>query len=178
MKRLDRANSQAAARVLSLWWRHGKERFALARIFTRGLSTVRRWASELLPNWVANLDVTTDLAQETLQVHLRRSVLDRIREHERAHSTRGAARSAGVEVANGVEPVPLEALIGAQAATHYCAALGRIVAAEREAVVARLELGYNYEQIALILDQPSATAARAAVARSLGHLAMEMDRET
>ena len=60
---------------------------------------------------------------------------------------------------------------------RYYAALGRIAAEDREAIVARLELGYNYEQIALILGHPSADAARAVVARSLGDLATEMDRE-
>ena len=90
---------------------------------------------------------------------------------------RHPARRAEVEVTDAGESIPLEALIGVEGAMRYYAALGRIAAEDREAIVARLELGYNYEQIALILGHPSADAARAVVARSLGDLATEMDRE-
>ena len=45
---------------------------------------------------------------------------------------------------------------------------------ERALVVARVELGYSYEQIAVALDKPSADAARMAVGRALVKLAERM----
>ena len=46
--------------------------------------------------------------------------------------------------------------------------------ADRTAIVASIELGYTYDQIALVLDKPSAEAARLAVRRALVRLGKEM----
>jgi RNA polymerase sigma-70 factor (ECF subfamily) len=54
--------------------------------------------------------------------------------------------------------------------------LARLPDETRAAVVARVELGLSYAEIAGILDKPSANAARMAVARALVQLAREMDR--
>jgi len=47
---------------------------------------------------------------------------------------------------------------------------------EREAIVARLELGLTYGEIAQSLGKPSPDAARMAVGRALVRLAREMGR--
>ena len=44
----------------------------------------------------------------------------------------------------------------------------------REAVIARVEMGLGYAEIARHLDKPSADAARMAVSRALVRLAREM----
>ncbi|PYQ57371.1 MAG: hypothetical protein DMF53_22880 [Acidobacteria bacterium] len=45
---------------------------------------------------------------------------------------------------------------------------------DREVILARLELGLSYQQIAQSLGRPSADAARVAVSRALLRLAREM----
>ena len=47
-------------------------------------------------------------------------------------------------------------------------------AADREAVIGRIELGYSYEELAVALDKPTAAAARMAVTRAVKRLAGEM----
>ena len=61
---------------------------------------------------------------------------------------------------------PLEAAIAQETLDEYDAALNRLKPDEREAVVARIELGLSYAEIAEMLDKPSANAARMAVVRS------------
>src|SRR5262245_33323103 len=146
------------------------EPFAIRAILSRQLFKLWRWANDWLPSWAVDPDATSDSVQETLQAFLRRSVRDRIGQKGTPESIGGSARREDADVADASEPASLEALIGVDGVRSYDAALGRMLAEEAEAVVARLELGYNYEQIALILGLSSAGAARAAVARSLGHL--------
>jgi RNA polymerase sigma-70 factor (ECF subfamily) len=68
----------------------------------------------------------------------------------------------------------LEAAIGAEAVEHYEAALQRLRGEERELIVARIELGLTYSELAGALGKPSADAARMAVGRALVRLAEEM----
>ena len=176
MKRLDRANPQEPARVPLLRRVRGAQQFPIDDLVSRQLPKLRRWVSNWLPSGI-NPDATTDIVHESLRAFLRQAVLDRIGEgvaQEARHLPAGRQHSA--EVAHASESVPLMALIGIEGARRYRAAVSRMPAEDREAVVARLELGYNYDQIALVLGKSSADSARKAVARSLGQLATEMDR--
>ena len=47
---------------------------------------------------------------------------------------------------------------------------------EREAIIGRVELGYSYQELALMLEKPTADAARKAAQRALVRLAEEMKR--
>ena len=69
---------------------------------------------------------------------------------------------------------PLEAAIGAETVERYEAALQRLREDERELIVARLELGLTYAEMADALQKVSADAARMAVGRALVRLAEEM----
>jgi RNA polymerase sigma-70 factor (ECF subfamily) len=71
---------------------------------------------------------------------------------------------------------PLESAIGAETMAKYDRALERLEAETREAVIARIELGCSYAEIAQLMDKPSADAARMAVSRALLRLAEEMRR--
>jgi DNA-directed RNA polymerase specialized sigma24 family protein len=64
--------------------------------------------------------------------------------------------------------------VGVQMLGRYDTALQRLREADRELVVARVELGLDYEEIAGLLDKPSIPAARVAVSRALVRLAAEM----
>lgn len=69
---------------------------------------------------------------------------------------------------------PLESAVAQQTLERYDAALKRLTADEREAVVSRVEFGLSYREIADLLGKPSSDAARMLVVRSLLKLAAEM----
>jgi RNA polymerase sigma-70 factor (ECF subfamily) len=69
---------------------------------------------------------------------------------------------------------PLEQAIGREAVDRYERALERLKPEEREAIIARVEMGYSYEELAQVLGKPTADAARKAAQRALVHLAEEM----
>ena len=164
---------------------------ALDRLIERYLPELTRWASGRLPRWARHAVDTDDLVQETLiQVfqklegfeyrgegallaYLRQAVLNRVRNQLRWAERRPRVR----ELDDGLEAAgasPLEAAIGAEALERYETALARLASHEREAVIARLELGLTYPELALALGRPSADAARMAVARAMVRLSEEM----
>lgn len=166
---------------------------ALERLFERHLRPLQRWASGRLPRWARDLADTDDLVQETLlqtfkrieafeprhvgglQAYLRQAVLNRIRDELRRKARRPDQTDLeDVELESARSP--LEEAIGQEAIERYEVALERLKPEEREAVIARVELGYTYEELAETLEKPSADAARKAAQRALVRLAEEMKR--
>ncbi len=72
---------------------------------------------------------------------------------------------------------PFEAAVGSQLLGAYDAALDRLDASDREAIIARIELGLTYAELAEVIGKPTPDAARMAVARALVRLAEEMGRD-
>jgi RNA polymerase sigma-70 factor (ECF subfamily) len=169
------------------------DRRALDRLFQRYLPILRRWAAGRLPRWARDLVDTDDMIQETMVrtfqnlegfvpqhdrafgAYLRQALLNRIRDEVRKAQARPQRADLTSQHAAG-GPSPLEEAIGKDALEAYENALGRLDAADREAILARIELGLTYEQIAEASDRPSAEAARKAVSRALLRLATEMSR--
>ena len=101
--------------------------------------------------------------------------MNRLRDELRRVKRR-PAHSAIDSQREGNAPSPLESAIGREGIENYERALATLREEEREAVVARIELGCSYGEIALMLDKPSPDAARMAVGRALARLAQEMGR--
>jgi RNA polymerase sigma-70 factor (ECF subfamily) len=169
------------------------DRDAIERLFARHLKPLQRWASGRLPRWARDLADTDDLVQETLlqtfkrigefeprrvgalQAYLRQAVLNRLRDELRRQARRPAA--CGLDSVEDVAArSPLEAAIGSQAVEEYEEALGRLKPEHREAIIARVEIGYTYDELAQALGKPSAEAARKTARRALLRLAEEMNR--
>jgi RNA polymerase sigma-70 factor (ECF subfamily) len=164
---------------------------ALNELFVRFGPPLRRWASGRLPRWARDLSDTPDLVQETLlqtfrkiegfehrgegalQAYLRQAVMNRIRDELRKAQHRPDSIELGEDLPDG-SVSPLEAAIGAEAVERYESALERLRHEERELIIARVELGLTYSEIAAAAGKPSANAARMAVARALMRLAEEM----
>lgn len=109
------------------------------------------------------------------RAYLRQAVLNRIRDELRRKGRQPDATDVnGIELE--AEGSPLEEAIGREALGHYERALQRLKPDEREAIVARVELGYTYEELAEALGKPTADAARKAAQRALVRLAEEMKR--
>jgi RNA polymerase sigma-70 factor (ECF subfamily) len=169
------------------------DRVAIERLFARHLRPLQRWASGRLPKWARDLADTDDLVQEallqtfrkigdfeprrvgSLQAYLRQAVLNRLRDE-----LRRKARQPDTSDLDGLEDVtarsPLEEAIGRQAIEDYEEALGRLKPEERDAIIARVEIGYSYAELAEALGKPSAEAARKTARRALLRLAEEMHR--
>jgi RNA polymerase sigma factor (sigma-70 family) len=164
---------------------------ALNALFARCLPPLRRWAQGRLPAVGRDLFKTGDLVQDTvvsvlgrlntfeahqegaLLAHLREAVMNRIADVSRRfkHPPAAAALDSG-HADTGRSP--LEQTIGAERMRQYDAALQRLSPLHRQAVIARLELQYSYEQIAEALGRPNASAARALVVRALYRLYQEL----
>jgi RNA polymerase sigma-70 factor (ECF subfamily) len=168
------------------------DRQALEVLFARYLPLLRRWATGRLPGWARDLADTHDLVQETLiqtfkkidsfeyrsegalQAYLRQVLLNRIREEFRRTARRPDGTTLN-DVHVDPSPSPLEEAIGRQALDTYEAALERLRPEDREAIVARVEMGLSYEELAAALGKPTPDAARKAAQRALIRLAEEMD---
>ncbi len=162
-------------------------------LFARYLPSLRRWARGRLPRWTRDLRDTEDVVQETLlqtfkrievfqprhqgalEGYLRQALMNRVRDEVRRVGRRGVAAEIEDDVHVDSAASPLEEAIGQQALERYEAALARLRPEEREVVIARVELGQSYQQIAEGHAKASADAARMAVSRALVRLAEEMD---
>lgn len=167
---------------------------ALNRLFARYLPALKRWARGRLPAWTRDLRDTDDIVQETLvqtlrridefspqhegalQAYLRQAVVNRVRDEVRRVGRRPIAAEISEEHEDS-SLSPLDQAIGREAAARYESALQKLRPGERELVVARVEMGNSYQEIAREHGKRSADAARMAVARALVRLAEEMDRE-
>lgn len=189
-ERLSEAESSIA---LVLRAREGDDA-ALEQLCARYLPRLSRWAHGRLPGWARGTLETQDLAQEALvqavrhlktfeprhegafQAYLRQALLNRIRDEIRRVKRHGPADSLDSRRPT-LDPSPLEEAIGQETLERYEAALQRLRPEDREAIVARIELGYDYPDVAAALGKPSVAAAQMAVSRALVKLAKEMAHE-
>jgi len=165
---------------------------AISQLVERSLPPLKRWARGRLPTWARSLAETQDLVQDAviramphlntfearhpgaLQAYLRQAIANRIRDEIR----KVQSRPVGQDPVSGIvdaAPSPLEHVIGRERLERYEAAMARLQPAEREAIIARLELQQSYEEVALALGKPSAGAARMAVTRAVRHLVAAMN---
>jgi RNA polymerase sigma-70 factor, ECF subfamily len=165
---------------------------AVSLLVERSLPPLKRWARGRLPRWARGIDDTQDLVQDAivralprlktfearhpgaLQAYLRQAITNHIRDEIRRVNTRPPAAELGDDHADS-GPSPLEAAIGREGVERYEAGLRALRPADREAIIARLELQQSYEEVAIALGKPSADAARMAVKRAVKALIAVMD---
>ena len=168
---------------------------ALEELFSRHVPLLKRWASGRLPRWARDITDTSDLVQETvmqtfkrldafeprgegaLQAYLRQAVMNRLRDELRRKSRQG--RTVDLNAVDlAAQGSPLEEAIGHEQVERYERALQRLKPDEREAIIARVELGYSYDDLAVALQKPTGEAARKAAQRALVRLAEEIKADT
>jgi len=185
---LSKLNSRELLDLL----RDGNEQ-AGSRLFARYLPLLHRWGHRRLPRWTRGAVDTADVVQDALLHtfrrlpsfeaerdgallgYLRRTLINRIRDQFRLAARRPAPVQLDGNQA-GQDASPLDIAITLETRERYRRALTRLRANDRNAILARLEHGFTYEQLALILRKPTAEAARLAVRRALVRLAREMER--
>jgi len=156
---------------------------AVNLLIERSLPPLKRWARGRLPHWARGTADTQDLVQDAvvralprlkafearhpgaLQAYLRQAITNHIRDEIRRVNTRPAAELRDSHP--DASPSPLETAIGREGVERYEAALRELRPADREAIIARIELQQSYEEVAIALGKPSADAARMAVTRAL-----------
>lgn len=167
---------------------------ALDDLFARYLPRLRRWAHGRLPQAARGSYETQDLVQDTLTKVFRRiqsfeprhpgafrdyvwtTLWNCIRDIARSYQRKGPSDPLDSAIP-GYLPSPLEEAMGREVLDRYENALERLRPEEREAIVARIEMGLSHADVAAALGKPSVEAAHMAVSRALMRLAEEMAHE-
>jgi RNA polymerase sigma factor (sigma-70 family) len=165
---------------------------ALELLLQREIPLLRSWAHGRLPKWARSMVDTADLIQgaltrslphlnkfeprreKALQAYLRSAVANQIKDELRRFGRAPLEQMAEHHDIADPAPSASEELIDRDNQRRFVEALQRLTESDRAAVVARLELGYSYEQIALMLDKRSANTARMTVTRAVARLIEEM----
>ena len=171
------------------------DRSALSALLLRHMPMLRRWAHGRLPRWARAFGDTADLVQDAvlntlkrldqfdakgeraLQGYLRMAVQNRIIDVVRRSEVKTRAGEVTGEEPDRSQPSPLALAITAQEQERYRTALARLRNDDQTLIVGPFELGYSYEQLALVMGKSSSEAARVALRRSLTRLVEEMAHE-
>ena len=164
---------------------------ALDELLNRYLPRLRRWASGRLPPAARELLDTEDVVQDTLvktvrnldrievrddgalQAYLRQALTNRLIDAYRQSRRQANDTDVKSDLPANL-PSPLDQAIGAEAVQRYDDALARLKPSDREIIILRIELCYEYEEIARMTGKTGAASARMAVSRALGRLSKEM----
>jgi RNA polymerase sigma factor (sigma-70 family) len=151
---------------------------ALDELFARYVPFLRRLAHGRMPRWARASAETADLVQDTLLQVFRR--IDHFEPRGngamRAY-LRQALHNRILNVRRDATRRPMAAsLDDHEDRARYLRALDELRPEERDAIVGRIELGYSYEQLSVVLGKPSADAARMVVRRAVVRLAEAMGR--
>ncbi len=164
---------------------------ALEQLLQRCIPTLKRWAHGRLPASSRGMLETGDLVQDAviaslrrldgfevrhqgaLQAYFRQAVMNRICDLVRQRQRRPDQTDLPDQMADP-RPSPLDEAISAENVARYDVAIQRLRAADREAIIGRLEMQYSYDELAVVLNKRSAAAARIAVMRAMKRLADEM----
>jgi RNA polymerase sigma-70 factor, ECF subfamily len=179
--------------ALLLRAREGDEA-ARNELCARYLPRLRRWAHGRLPVWAREHLDTEDMVQDALMrsvgrlesftpahegafcAYVCQALRNRLRDALRRAARRPTGPPPSVEEP-APDPSPLEQAVGRQLLGRYDEALQRLRESDRELVVARVELGLDYAEIADLCSKPSLAAVRVAVSRALVRLGAEMGHD-
>jgi RNA polymerase sigma-70 factor (ECF subfamily) len=192
--RSDPTHSATASADLLAQARAG-DKSALSRLFRRQGLALAKWARGRLPPWARRFSDTADVVQDALiqtfrridkvefrgegklQAYLHTAVINRIKDEVRRVTRRPIdALDEAEQQLPSPAPTPFDQVMDAENEATYKRALAMLTEDERALVVGRMELGYTYEQLAVMSRRPSAAAARMAVRRAVMKLAEYMSR--
>ncbi len=167
---------------------------ALDDLFTRYESRLRRWAHGRLPASARGALETRDLVQDTLikvfqklpafeprhpgafRDYVWTTLWNRIRDIARTQQRHGPSDPLATDLPGSL-PSPFEEAMGSEVFARYESAMERLRPEEREAIIARIEMGLSHAEVAEALGKPTVAAAHMAVSRALVRLAEEMAHE-
>jgi RNA polymerase sigma factor (sigma-70 family) len=168
----------------------GGEQSGMSRLVDHCLAPLRSWAHGRLPRWTRAAADTSDIVQDVwlrtlgrldafepqgrhaLAAYLRKAVRNRISDEHRRFA-RSPTPSAALDAIADSAPSPFDQAVAAETEARYRAALARLTRADREIIVAHVELNYTHEQLGCMTGR-SPNAARMALRRAVGRLAESM----
>jgi RNA polymerase sigma factor (sigma-70 family) len=159
------------------------DRSAENEIVRRNLPRLRRFAHGRLPSRLRHGYDTEDIVQDSLlktlqriasfdttrpgglQAYLRVAIQNRVRDECRRRVPIVSSEEMAEVVDNA--PSPFDRAREKEIAEGQQAALNRLRPADRALLVARIDMGYDYKQLARLFGKPTPNAARVAVHRAL-----------
>jgi len=170
------------------------DQMAMELLCSRYLKRLQSWAHGRLPGWARGAADTQDVAQETLarvvqklaqfepkhdgafEGYVFRAMINRVLDEIRKAQRR--PQGAPIDQQRpSADPSPFDLAVGIEVRERYDAALLRLTDADRDAIVARIELELSWPDVVDALGKPSIPAAQMAVSRALVKLAREMSHE-
>jgi RNA polymerase sigma-70 factor (ECF subfamily) len=188
-----RAPLAHSSMTLLLKAQQGDER-ARNELCARYLPRLRKWAHGRLPGWARDHLDTEDIVQDTLLNSIRRleafsprheqafcaylcqSIRNRVSDAVRRAARRPVNEELPSERATS-EASPFELAVGRETAAQYDQALQRLSESDRELIIARVELGFDYSEITALAGKSSIGSTRVAVSRALLRLAVAMGHD-
>jgi RNA polymerase sigma-70 factor, ECF subfamily len=148
---------------------------------------LRRWGRGRLPRWARTAADTIDLVQDVVasslhqaranpdrtvvwDAYLREALANRVRDEVRRALRRPRAGASAALAERDVRPSPLESVVTNQHRERYTDALAALSPRDRAVLLARMEGGLSYEEIASLTGKPTAAAALMAVRRAMARL--------
>ena len=168
---------------------------ALDALLARYLPRLQRWAHGRLPPAARGALQTQELVQDSLmhvverlpsfnprhegafQGYVRTALWNRIRDLARHHQRTGGPSVPLDPDLAAADCSPLDLAVGRETLDRYEAALERLRPDDKALIVARIELGLPFAEIAEMFDKPSVAAVHMALSRALVKLAEEMAHE-
>ena len=168
---------------------------ALNELFRRELPPLRRWARTRVPRTLWRRADVDDLVQLTFlralrrycdfemrtsaefQHYLRRILLNLTRDEIRSARRTPESVELG-DIAVDLRPTSLDVLLGREATRRFRMAVRTLPVRSRTALLARLERGLSYDEIANLIGAPGPAASRAIVSRSVQRVARAMKTST
>jgi RNA polymerase sigma-70 factor (ECF subfamily) len=167
---------------------------AREQLLGRYLPALQRWAHGRLPPGARDVELTDDLVQRTLVraldkldgfeprrpgaflAYLRQILLNLVRDEIRKATRRPPKQDLSDELRDHARG-PMEDLVGKETLQQYQTALQSLEERDQEAIVLRIEMEMDYEELALAIGSPSANAARMRVTRALVKLVEAMGHD-
>jgi RNA polymerase sigma factor (sigma-70 family) len=109
-----------------------------------------------------------------LDAYLREAVVNKIRDRARRIQREPLLVSVDPEIKDSL-PTPLNLALSGERWARYQDALTALTVSEREAIVARAEMGCSWEQVAEAINSPSADAARMLFTRAVDRVRAAVD---
>lgn len=177
------SDSQSSTRAL-IRRGQGGDGLAWDRVFGRILTRLRRWANRRISPAARSEGDTQDAVQDAalkvwrrigkldidspgaLEAYVRQTVRHRIREQARQATLKPMLLSLDADAVHTGQD-PEAQLLEGQAAERYRVAYAALDRSDREAIIARTEMGFSWEQVAELTGKHSAGAARMAVTRAV-----------
>lgn len=180
------SDSQSSTRAL-IRRGQGGDGLAWDRVFGRILTRLRRWANRRISPAARGDGDTQDAVQDAalkvwrrigqldidspgaLEAYVRQTVRHRIREQAQQATLKPKLMSIDTDaIDHGHTPEAL--LLEGEAVERYRVAYAALDRSDREAIIARTEMGFSWEQVAELTNAPSANTARMKVTRAVATL--------